>query len=90
MSAEQEQMYAVPQAYWEDDGKAEAAAAESLSANRRSKREWVVCKATDPGAELVPSDCGTKYLAARRREPAQAAANAQYAAPRPYWETAKA
>ena len=84
MSAEQQQMYAVPQPYWEDDGEAEAAAAENLSANR-SKRELVVCKATDPGVEFIRSDCGTKYLAMRRKVQKPALSTQQmYAEPTPY------
>ena len=89
-------MYAVPQPYWEDDAEAKAAAAEkaeNLSADR-SKKEWVVCKSAYPGVELIRSDCGTQYLAVRRKEAGlstqSAASPAQFAAPTPYWETAKA
>lgn len=53
----------------------------------------VVCKASDPGAQLIASACGTRYLAMRPALSAtqQAAASpaTQFAEPTPYYETAK-
>ena len=85
----QEQLYAEPVPYFVEDDKqqttqkAPAANNEVQQQHQCGAGSLVVCKASDQGAQLILSDCGTAYLPMRKRGSTTPALSTQRAAAAP-------